>query len=77
MSQATLSSKPYLNSNLFSGHYLDERIGDLDDWECDDAAREAFDELQRLWDLEGDLAASYNEDELLDYERIDAAWLYE
>jgi hypothetical protein len=66
MSQATLSSKPYLNSNLFSGHYLDERIGDLDDWECDDAAREAFDELRRLWDLEGDLTVSYNEDELLD-----------
>ena len=36
MSQATLGSGSYRNSNLFSGYYLDERVDDLDDWESDD-----------------------------------------
>jgi len=66
MSQATLGSPPYRNSNLFSGYYLDERIADLDGWDCDDDAREALDDLQTLWDLEGSLVDSYKEDELLD-----------
>ncbi|GAA0661233.1 Eco57I restriction-modification methylase domain-containing protein [Natronoarchaeum mannanilyticum] len=66
MSQATLPSEPYRNSNLFSGYYLDERVDDLDAWDCDDEAAEAFEELRELWDLEGDLVASYKEDELLD-----------
>jgi len=66
MSQATLGTTPYHNSSLFSGYYLDERIDDLEDWECDDDAREAFDALQNLWDLEGGLVSSYKEDELLD-----------
>ncbi|MBX0305282.1 Eco57I restriction-modification methylase domain-containing protein [Haloarcula salinisoli] len=66
MSQATLSSTPYRNSSLFSGYYLDERIDDLEEWECDDEAEEAFEALQHLWDLEGELVSSYNEDELLD-----------
>ena len=34
MSQATLGSSPYRNSNLFSGYYLDERVDDLDAWDC-------------------------------------------
>jgi len=71
MSQATLGSTPYQNSSLFSGYYLDERIYDLDDWNCDTEAREAFEDLQTLWDLERDLVNSYNEDELLD------AWIDE
>ncbi|WP_336035169.1 Eco57I restriction-modification methylase domain-containing protein [Halobacterium yunchengense] len=71
MSQATLGSTPYQNSSLFSGYYLDERIYDLDDWDCDEEASEAFDDLQVLWDLERDLVDSYNEDELLD------AWIDE
>ncbi|WP_018257961.1 Eco57I restriction-modification methylase domain-containing protein [Halomicrobium katesii] len=66
MSQATLSSEPYTNSALFSGYYLDERVRDLDAWDCDDDATAAFEELQRLWDLERDLVGSYKEDELLD-----------
>lgn len=33
MSQATLSTAPYRNSNLFSGHYLKERVDDLDEWD--------------------------------------------
>lgn len=45
MSQATLSAGAYRNANLFSAHYLDERIDGLDAWDCDAAAREAFDAL--------------------------------
>ncbi|WP_396610497.1 Eco57I restriction-modification methylase domain-containing protein [Haloferax sp. S1W] len=66
MSQATLSQTPYLNSNLFSGYYLEERIDDLDEWECDDEAQQVFEELQKLYDLERGLVESYKEDELLD-----------
>jgi len=66
MSQATLGSTPYQNSNLFSGYYLDERIADLDGWDCDEEAEEAFEKLKTLWDLEGGLVDSYKEDELLD-----------
>ena len=66
MSQATLGATPYRNSDLFSGYYLDERVDDLDAWDCDDEAQAAFEELQRLWELEGELVASYKEDELLD-----------
>ena len=65
MSQATLSQSPYRNSSLFSGYYLDERIDDLEEWECDQQARNAFEELQRLWEFEGDLVPGYKEDELL------------
>ncbi|MFB6140623.1 MAG: restriction endonuclease, partial [Halosimplex sp.] len=66
MSQATLSSTPYQNSNLFSNYYLDERVADLDAWDCDAAATDAFERLRDLWELEGDLLPSYKEDELLD-----------
>ncbi|WP_158057951.1 Eco57I restriction-modification methylase domain-containing protein [Halorussus halophilus] len=66
MSQATLSPDPYLNSNLFSGYYLDERVDDLDYWDCDEEAQEAFNKLQVLWETEGDLVAGHNEDELID-----------
>ena len=66
MSQATLGSEPYRNSNLFSGYYLDERVDDLDDWDADDDAEAAFEVLRELWDLESGLVESYGEDELLD-----------
>jgi hypothetical protein len=65
MSQATLGTDPYQNSNLFSSYYLSDRIDDLDEWECDDEARDAFERLQNLWELEGGLVDSYEEDELL------------
>jgi hypothetical protein len=65
MSQATLGDEPYHNSSLFSSYYLSDRIGDLDEWGCDDAARDAFERLQNLWELEHDLVAGYKEDELL------------
>lgn len=48
MNQATLGGAPYRNSGLFSGYYLDERVDDLDGWDYDDEAHEAFEELQRL-----------------------------
>ncbi|QZP39193.1 Eco57I restriction-modification methylase domain-containing protein [Halobaculum magnesiiphilum] len=66
MSQATLGTTAYRNSDLFSGYYLDERVDDLDAWNCDEEAQAALEELQRLWELEGELVASYKEDELLD-----------
>jgi hypothetical protein len=66
MSQSTLAAGPYRNSDLFSSYYLDERIADLDAWTCDDEAKRAFDALRELWEFEGPLVDSYNEDELLD-----------
>jgi len=66
MSQATLSERPYVNSNLFSGHYLDERVQERDEWDCDGSASEAMDELQSLYDLEGSLVEGYGEDALID-----------
>lgn len=66
MSQATLSERPYVNSNLFSGHYLDERLQLRDEWECNDEAAEVMSELQSLYELEGGLVEGYNEDSLID-----------
>ena len=66
MSQATISERPYVNSNLFSGHYLDERLQLRDEWECDDEAAERMDELQSLYELEDRLVEGYNEDSLID-----------
>ena len=66
MSQATLSDRPYVNSNLFSGYYLDERIQDREEWDCDDDAQAAFEELQSLFDLESGLVSGYKEDALVD-----------
>ncbi|EMA44453.1 putative restriction/modification enzyme, partial [Halobiforma nitratireducens JCM 10879] len=66
MSQATLSERPYVNSNLFSGYYLDERVQDRDEWDCDEDARAAMDELAALYDLEADLVSGYAEDPLID-----------
>ncbi len=71
MAQATLGSSAYRNSSLFSGYYLDERIDDLEEWDCDEEAELAFEELRSLWEAEGDLLPSYNEDELL------GAWIDE
>jgi len=66
MSQATLYDRPYQNSNLFSGHYLDERVQERDEWDCDEAAREAMEHLQQLYELEGGLVEGYGEDALID-----------
>ncbi len=61
MSQATLSERPYINSNLFSSHYLDERVCERDGWDCDDEACEAIEELQSLYELEGPLVEGYDD----------------
>lgn len=66
MSQTSLGYTPYNNSSLFSGYYLDERISDLEYWDCDEPAHEAFTALQELWNLEGELITGYKQDELLD-----------
>jgi hypothetical protein len=66
MSQATLSERAYVNSNLFSGHYLDERVVERDEWDCDEAAQEALDDLRSLYELEGSLVEGYGEDALID-----------
>ncbi|MCU4926726.1 N-6 DNA methylase [Halobacteria archaeon AArc-dxtr1] len=66
MSQAALAHRPYTNSNLFTSHYLDERIHDRDEWNCDDGAQAALTELQALYDLEKDLVDGYAEDPLID-----------
>ncbi|GGI97355.1 hypothetical protein GCM10008995_04110 [Halobellus salinus] len=66
MSQATISERPYLNAALFSSHYLDERVRERDEWDCDDAAREAMNDLRTLYELEGPLVEGYGEDALVD-----------
>ena len=63
MSQATLPGR-YRNSNLFSGYYLDERVFGLDEWDCDEEAEQAFEELQALYDAEQGTLESYDEDPL-------------
>ena len=65
MSRAPTVAEPYHNSSLFSGHYLDERVSDLDAWDCDDSALEARETLRERWRSERDLVAAYNEEELL------------
>lgn len=71
MSQSTLPPTPYTNSSLFSGYYLAERVADLDEWDCDGEAVEAFEDLRDLYDEERDLLSTYNEDMLID------AWIDE
>lgn len=73
MSQATVAGG-YYNSNLFSNYYLDERVYDLDAWNCDDEASEAMQELGAMWDEERDAvecAAELDEQIRLTDELID------
>ncbi|QSG15199.1 Type II restriction enzyme, methylase subunit [Halapricum desulfuricans] len=66
MSQATLGEMPYRNSGLFADYYLRERIDDLEEWDCDDTAEDAFDALRALYLDEHELLAAYKEHELID-----------
>ena len=66
MSQATLPSGKYHNSNLFSGYYLDERVYALDAWDCDDDAHEAFETVRDLYESEKDLG-NYDEAQLRNF----------
>lgn len=66
MSQATLSSDPYLNSNLFARFYLDDKIQGLDEWDCNEEAATARDELLSVWESEQSLVDGYSEDALID-----------
>lgn len=63
MSQTTLLGEPFVNENLFTNHYLKNRIEELDRWEIDDDAREAFEELKQLHDQEGDFIKGRGRDE--------------
>jgi hypothetical protein len=67
MSQATLPSGPYRNSNLFSGYYLDERVYDLDAWDCDAEAREAFETIRDIYETEKSALDSYDESPLREH----------
>ncbi|MDZ7745277.1 MAG: hypothetical protein U5K28_01645 [Halobacteriales archaeon] len=51
MTQTAISGD-YYNANLFSNYYLDERIYGLDEWDCDEQARTAMEELQTLYERE-------------------------
>lgn len=66
MSQATLIDRPYVNSNLFSGYYLDERVHQLESWEENEGVKDTYNQLQELYTKEQDLLDTYNEDNLLD-----------
>jgi len=66
MSQATLPERPYVNSDLFSSHYLDGRVREREEWDCDEAAREAMKQLQSVYDLEGPSLPDVGEDVLID-----------
>jgi type I restriction-modification system DNA methylase subunit len=66
MSQATLSGLPYVNSDLFSSHYLDERLRERDEWDCDEEAQAAMEDLRELYELESSIVEGYREDALVD-----------
>lgn len=75
MSQTTIGTRPYINSNLFTGYYLDTKVKELDIWEDEeDNAKEAFNEIQELYKTElknlreqqGKKLENLNEDTLLD-----------
>jgi len=52
MSQSTLSERPYINSNLFSGHYLDERVREREEWDCDEEAERALEGISTIFSLD-------------------------
>ena len=66
MTQATLVESPFHNSNLFSAYYLSERLRDRAEWDCDEEAGKALDELTDLYEHEKDLLPGYKEDALID-----------
>ncbi len=66
MTQATLEKLPFHNSNLFSAYYLSERLQDRSEWDCDEDAREALDNITDLYEHEKDLLPGYKEDALID-----------
>lgn len=64
MSQVTYSTRPYVNSGLFSGHYLHNSVPESKPWDCNDEAQEALSALSKLYYKEVELFDTYNEDEL-------------
>lgn len=64
--QATLGSKPFVNSGLFLDAYLKNSVPDTEQWDCDEEAEEAFNALKTLWNEEKEVVESYLESELQD-----------
>lgn len=64
MSQSTITSASYENANLFTNHYLQHHVQQLDGWQIDEEARETFNRLQKLYADEGDAVDAYSEDSL-------------
>jgi len=64
--QTTLDSKPFVNSGLFSDHYLKNTVPETDQWKFDGEAENAFETLKELWNEEQDTVDSYLESELQD-----------
>lgn len=61
-----LKSVPVVNENLFTKHYLEERVKNLSEWKEDEEIKEAFEEIKDLWEQEKDLVENYNEAQLED-----------
>ncbi|QLG50787.1 Eco57I restriction-modification methylase domain-containing protein [Natrinema halophilum] len=52
MREGAQPDRPYTHSSLFARYYLDERIQGRSAWDCDEAATEAMERLQVLFDSE-------------------------
>jgi hypothetical protein len=52
------------NEDLFSRHFLEERIQKLPEWECDEEAREAFNQIKAIYDGNEEFLKKCNEKNL-------------
>jgi type I restriction-modification system DNA methylase subunit len=54
------------NRDLFSNHYLDEHLPEMDHWQSIDSTtlRDAYDAINELWECERDFVTDYNESQL-------------
>ncbi|KXB05961.1 hypothetical protein AKJ51_04420, partial [candidate division MSBL1 archaeon SCGC-AAA382A20] len=59
--QTTL--KPYRNKNLFSAHYLDEKLEKLDEWSENEKARKAYEEIKELYERKKERIRTYTSEE--------------
>lgn len=68
---AQLSLAPVVNENLFSKHYLEKRIRDLDEWREDEPAKIAYEEIKKIYDEKKELIMTYTDNESqLEYDFI-------
>lgn len=59
-----LESAPVVNENLFTNHYLEDRIVNLSEWKEDEEIKEAFDEIKEIYDKKKNILSSCNESQL-------------